>query len=200
MDIDKAIRKVKQKISNIIIKNEENFTFTNINILILKALINNIHNLETEDEKKILTIKKINNYLKTTIINDFTIYTNKNELTKLSIESILNIYKELGIKNCLNDSVIRQYYKENKLNYNLFFNQVDYENEIIVDYFKLFENNDFLIEETNASRLTKIEKMIENDIAKIKKTIIEKVDKVNGLVLHTIENFDIKFYNPYGIR
>lgn len=148
MKYHKLFLKLKQKLNMLILNNERNHCFNNINLLIFKTILNNIFLIENDSFNRKQILLKIENYLSNQdeIYNEITIFSNKSHLTLLSEQIILEIYKDFGLKQCLDDSLIRQYYLEKQINYNLFFNQVDDESEIQIDYFSLSKNqpnNDF---------------------------------------------------------
>ena len=137
INISEKIEKNLKKIEKILEKNKEEKKFNNINFLVYKTILKNISLLEKDQYIQDLIIKRIKHLLKTNTNNINTIYTHNQNLTKLSEEVILNIYRKYGFKACINSCVIKEYYQSNNIDFNLFFNQVDNEYEVVVDYFKL---------------------------------------------------------------
>lgn len=131
------INKYLNKIEDILEKNKEENKLNNINLLIFKAILKNLSILEKDQYIQKLVVKRIKHLLTTSLNHSNSIYTYKTKLTKLSEESILNIYRKYGFKACINVSIIIEYYHLNHLNFNLFFNQVSKESDIVVDYFKI---------------------------------------------------------------
>lgn len=162
MKYNKLFLKLKQTINKLILSNEQNYCFNNINLLILKSILNNLFSIENNSFNRKQVLLKIEQYLSNQddIYNEITIFSNKSNLTYLSEKIILEIYKDFGLKQCLDDSLIRQYFLEKKLNYNLFFNQVDNESDIKVDFDYLSKNqpnNDFFHDSKSYFILHKID-------------------------------------------
>ncbi len=131
------INKYLNKIEEIIKQNKEENKLNNIILLIFKTILKNLNLLEKDEYIQKLVVKRIKHLLTTNLNHTNSIYTHKTKLTKLSEESILNIYRKYGFKACINISIIMEYYHLNNLNFNLFFNQVSKESDIVVDYFKV---------------------------------------------------------------
>lgn len=131
------INKYLNKIEEILEKNKEENKLNNVILLIFKAILKNLSILEKDQYIQKLVVKRIKHLLTTSLNHSNSIYTHKTKLTKLSEESILNIYRKYGFKACINISIIMEYYHSNNLNFNLFFNQVSKESDIVVDYFKI---------------------------------------------------------------
>ena len=125
------INKYLNKIEEILEKNKEENKLNNVILLIFKAILKNLSILEKDQYIQKLVVKRIKHLLTTSLNHSNSIYTHKTKLTKLSEESILNIYRKYGFKACINISII------NNLDFNLFFNQVSKESDIVVDYFKI---------------------------------------------------------------
>lgn len=143
MKYKKLLFKLQKKILNILEHNEKNYIFNNINILIFNTILKNLYFIEKniDNQKHILNV--IDYYLNNQheLTNDITIYSNKNSLTKISENIILNIYVNNGFQQCFNDCFIREHCLENNIDYNLFFNQADSNEEIKIDYFSLNKIN-----------------------------------------------------------
>lgn len=140
----KLLSLLQKKINKILNYNAKNHIFNNLNILIFKFILEQLPILEQNlnvQKNILLSIKYfLNNQHE--LVNNLTIYSNKQELTNISKKIILNLYQQYGFNQCFNNCLVIEYCKENHINYNLFFNQVDSENEIIIDYFKLNDNKE----------------------------------------------------------
>jgi len=122
---------ILNKLEKKILTNQINHTFTDINILISKFLVDSIKVIEsTKSNKKVLLIQ-IEEFLNSS--NEILHYTNTNDLTLLSKMVLLDIYKIHGFEGCINYYLIKQYYKKINKNYNLFFNQVEEIKDIMVN-------------------------------------------------------------------
>lgn len=140
MNTEDKANKYLNKINKILKNNKDNMKLNNVDLLIMKVILQNLNLLEKDEYIKKLVIKRIKFLLKGETCSYNSIYTRNEDLTKQSTEIILNIYREYGFRAVINQEVIKKHYIMNNLNYNLFFNQVETNKDVMIDYFKCIED------------------------------------------------------------